>query len=238
DVHLASGIVGLRGTDIAVVGRSPSTYWQRSKKDRNVAILQVARQPSPKPPSLQTAGPYAGGTCSITSRGKVETITITVGGPQIPLGPSIRYLGPAHRRQADKSDHPLSKTGQRKGSRGGAGALTKDHAPTLAGPEVADPGGGSPPTCNCPACHWWPAACLIRRATYRPAGNSSLALLADERTRLYGRRRRTQKTKKPLATTKQGGQEKAWGTSQTKARWTHRLIPEYQSVDREETRRV
>ncbi|CAB0041375.1 unnamed protein product [Trichogramma brassicae] len=59
-------------------------------------------------------------------------------------------------------------------------------------------------------------------ATYVLAGIPPLALLADERTRLYGRRRKDAKDEERLATLSKW--QEAWDQS-TKARWTHRLIP-------------
>ncbi|CAB0030277.1 unnamed protein product [Trichogramma brassicae] len=59
-------------------------------------------------------------------------------------------------------------------------------------------------------------------ATYVLAGITPLALLADERTRLYGRRRENAKDEECLATLSKW--QEAWDQS-TKARWTHRLIP-------------
>ncbi|CAB0036640.1 unnamed protein product, partial [Trichogramma brassicae] len=59
-------------------------------------------------------------------------------------------------------------------------------------------------------------------ATYVLAGIPPLALLADERMRLYGRRREDAKDKERLATLSKW--QEAWDQS-TKARWTHRLIP-------------
>ncbi|CAB0029837.1 unnamed protein product [Trichogramma brassicae] len=59
-------------------------------------------------------------------------------------------------------------------------------------------------------------------ATYVLAGIPPLALLADERARLYGRRREDAKDEERLATLSKW--QEAWDRS-TKARWTHRLIP-------------
>ncbi|CAB0040553.1 unnamed protein product [Trichogramma brassicae] len=59
-------------------------------------------------------------------------------------------------------------------------------------------------------------------ATYVLTGIPPLALLADEQTRLYGRRREDAKDEERLATLSKW--QEAWDQS-TKARWTHRLIP-------------
>ncbi|CAB0040712.1 unnamed protein product [Trichogramma brassicae] len=59
-------------------------------------------------------------------------------------------------------------------------------------------------------------------ATYVLAGIPPLALLADERTRLYGCRQKDAKDEERLATLSKW--QEAWDQS-TKARWTHRLIP-------------
>ncbi|CAB0043479.1 unnamed protein product [Trichogramma brassicae] len=59
-------------------------------------------------------------------------------------------------------------------------------------------------------------------ATYVLAGIPPLALLADERARLYSRRREDAKDEERLATLSKW--QEAWDRS-TKARWTHRLIP-------------
>ncbi|CAB0029845.1 unnamed protein product [Trichogramma brassicae] len=59
-------------------------------------------------------------------------------------------------------------------------------------------------------------------ATYVLAGIPPLALLADERARLYGRRREDAKDEERLATLSKW--QEAWDRSE-KARWTHQLIP-------------
>ncbi|CAB0042629.1 unnamed protein product [Trichogramma brassicae] len=59
-------------------------------------------------------------------------------------------------------------------------------------------------------------------AAYVLAGIPPLALLADERARLYGRRREDAKDEERLATLSKW--QEAWDRSK-KARWTHRLIP-------------
>ncbi|CAB0031897.1 unnamed protein product [Trichogramma brassicae] len=84
-------------------------------------------------------------------------------------------------------------------------------------------GGVSPPT-SLPACDRRPAACphVAYEATYVLAGIPPLALLADERARLYGRRREDAKDEERLATLSKW--QEAWDRSK-KARWTHRLIP-------------
>ncbi|CAB0038990.1 unnamed protein product [Trichogramma brassicae] len=59
-------------------------------------------------------------------------------------------------------------------------------------------------------------------ATYVLAGIPPLALLADERARLYSRRREDAKDEERLATLSKW--QEVWDRSK-KARWTHRLIP-------------
>uniref|UniRef100_A0ABD2W7V4 Reverse transcriptase zinc-binding domain-containing protein n=1 Tax=Trichogramma kaykai TaxID=54128 RepID=A0ABD2W7V4_9HYME len=59
-------------------------------------------------------------------------------------------------------------------------------------------------------------------ATYVLSGIPPLVLLADERARLYGRRREDTEDEERLATLSKW--QEAWDRS-TKARWTHRLIP-------------
>ncbi|KAL7307243.1 hypothetical protein TKK_0000964 [Trichogramma kaykai] len=59
-------------------------------------------------------------------------------------------------------------------------------------------------------------------ATYVLAGIPPLVLLADERARLYGRRREDAEDEERLATLSKW--QEAWDRS-TKARWMHRLIP-------------
>ncbi|CAB0032724.1 unnamed protein product [Trichogramma brassicae] len=66
----------------------------------------------------------------------------------------------------------------------------------------------------------WPH--VSYEATYVLAGIPPLALLADERARLYGRCREDAEDEERLATLSKW--QEAWDRS-TKARWTHRLIP-------------
>ncbi|CAB0036895.1 unnamed protein product [Trichogramma brassicae] len=81
-------------------------------------------------------------------------------------------------------------------------------------------GGGSPPT-SLPACHRWPAACLIQgdirpcwhTSTGPPRGRANAALRPPPGGR---------KGRRTLGNAKQVAE--AWDQS-TKARWTHRLIP-------------
>ncbi|CAB0044142.1 unnamed protein product [Trichogramma brassicae] len=72
-------------------------------------------------------------------------------------------------------------------------------------------------------------------ATYVLASIPPLALLADERARLYGRRREDAKDEKPLATLSKW--QEAWDRS-TKGPMDAPTDPKYQSVDREEARRA
>ncbi|CAB0045377.1 unnamed protein product, partial [Trichogramma brassicae] len=161
----------------------------------------------------------------------------------VPLHP---LPGPAHRRQVEVRPPPPNS--QRKGSRCDR-CPCEDHAqlwraqkqPTQAvcscrrlhtpvrsprlvhsstNASLHTTGGVSPPT-SLPVCDRRPAACRYE-ATYVLAGMLPLALLADERARLYGRRREDAKNEERLATLSKW--QEAWDRSK-KARWTHRLIP-------------
>ncbi|CAB0030366.1 unnamed protein product, partial [Trichogramma brassicae] len=161
----------------------------------------------------------------------------------VPLHP---LPGPAHRRQAEVRPPPPNS--QRKGSRCDR-CPCEDHAqlwraqkqPTQAvcsrrrlhtpvrSPRLEhsstkaslhEAGGVSPPT-SLPACDRRRPH-VAYEATYVLAGIPPLALLADERARLYGRRREDAKDEERLATLSKW--QEAWDRSK-KARWTHRLIP-------------
>ncbi|CAB0038639.1 unnamed protein product [Trichogramma brassicae] len=217
-------IVGF-ADDIAVVAVAKH-LWQ-IEHNLNAAILQTE-------------------ALLITSRKKVGTITITVGDHSIRSSPSIRYLG-LHIDAKLKFDHHLRTVSAK--AAGVIGALAKI-MPNSGGPRssrrklyahVVD----SILLYGAPV---WSTAALKRafmqqaesahrraclrviggrphvayEATYVLAGIPPLALLADERARLYGRRREDAKDEERLATLSKW--QEAWDRSK-KARWTHRLIP-------------